>query len=83
MAGWPFYLGFVTFALGSVGVAVVAFKDSVSQGLLCLFIPFYVIVYTRKAQDQEAVRLPYRITLVGIAVSILGLILLAMFAWSA
>lgn len=83
MSGLPFYLGFVVFALGSFGVALVAFKDSFSKGMLCLIVPFYVILYVQQAQDQEAVRLPYRLTLVGIAMSILGLILLAVLTWSA
>ncbi len=81
MAGVPFYLGFITFILGSVGVGVVALKESFSEGWRCLGIPFYVIVYASKARDQEAVRLPYRITLVGIAISILGLLLLAVSTW--
>ena len=50
--------------IGSIWMAVNAFKDSIKAGLAWLFIPFYFIVYLRNHWDR--MKNPFCIFLVGI-----------------
>ena len=57
-------VGFVAFAIGLVMILIVAFKDKVTKGLLCLFITPYTIFYLF-ARYKEANKMIVIILLLG------------------
>ena len=64
-------IGGIVLAIGWIWFAVTAFRESTSQGLLCLFIPFYAIYYaiTRWSRTKKF----FLIYLVGVVILIVGL----------
>jgi hypothetical protein len=54
-------IGFV----GSIWVVIIAFQESIGSGLLCLFIPFYIIFYC--LSHFEETKTPFMVWLVGFA----------------
>lgn len=65
-------IGGIVLAVGWIWFVVIAFRESTSQGLLCLFVPFYAIYYTIKRWSQ--VKKIFFIYLVGIVILIVGLV---------
>jgi hypothetical protein len=62
----PLGLGWLVTLVGQIWLLVVAFKEDALQGILCLFVPFYV-VYFLITHFEEAKR-PFFVWLVGIVV---------------
>jgi hypothetical protein len=65
-------IGGIVLAVGWIWFAVIAFRESTSQGLLCLFVPFYAIYYTIKRWSH--VKKIFFVYLVGVVVLIVGLV---------
>lgn len=65
-------IGGIVLGVGWIWFAVTAFRESTSQGLLCLFIPFYAIYYAIKRWSDA--KKPFLIYLVGVVVLIVGLV---------
>ena len=65
--------GWLLSLIGGIMILVVAFKESVGQGLLSLFIPFYVLyyVFTR----WEACKKGFLLNVGGVVGVILGTVL--------
>ena len=64
-------IGGIVLGVGWIWFAVTAFRESTSQGLLCLFIPFYAIYYAIKRWSDA--KKPFVMYLVGVVVLIVGL----------
>jgi hypothetical protein len=64
-------IGGIVLGVGWIWFVVTAFRESTSQGLLCLFIPFYAIYYAIKRWSDA--KKPFLIYLVGVVVLIVGL----------
>ena len=65
-------IGGIVLGVGWIWFAVTAFRESTSQGLLCLFIPFYAIYYAIKRWSDA--KKPFLIYLVGVVVLVVGLV---------
>ena len=64
-------IGGIVLGVGWIWFAVTAFRESTSQGLLCLFVPFYAIYYAIKRWSD--VKKFFFIYLVGVVILIVGL----------
>lgn len=64
------YLGFFILLLGSIGILIAAFKNSILWGIGCLFISpisiIFLILYWNEAKN------PFFLQLIGIAVVFVG-----------
>ena len=67
-------IGGVATGIGFVWILITAFRESSSQGLLCMFVPFYEIYYviTRWSDTKK----PFIIGLVGVIVLVIGIVAL-------
>jgi hypothetical protein len=66
----PVGLGYLTMFGGSIWLLVIAFQDSVGQGLLCLFIPFYSLIYVITHWDET--KTAFLVQLAGFGLVFLG-----------
>jgi len=64
--------GFFAFGIGGIWLAIIAFRESAGQGVLCLLVPFYALYYaiTRWAEAKK----PFVISLIGLILFIGGLV---------
>lgn len=64
------FVGVAAFGIGFVWVLITAFRESTSQGVLCMFVPFYEVYYgiTR----WSSVKKPFVISLAGIIIAVVG-----------
>ena len=65
-------LGAVVAAIGGVLILITAFRESTSQGLLCLFVPFYQIYYVIKRWRDT--KKAFIIVLVGSVILAVGIV---------
>jgi hypothetical protein len=65
-------IGGIVAGVGWIWVVITAFRESTSQGLLCLFIPPYAIYYGIKRWSDA--KKPLIIAVVGVVVLIVGLV---------
>ena len=65
-------IGGIVAGVGWIWVVVTAFRESTSQGLLCLFIPPYAIYYGIKR--WSGAKKPLVIAVVGVVVLVVGLV---------
>jgi phosphatidylglycerophosphate synthase len=65
-------IGGIVLGIGWIWFVVTAFRESTSQGLLCLFVPFYAIYYAIKRWSD--VKKIFFIYLVGVVILIVGLV---------
>ena len=65
-------IGGIVAGVGWIWVVITAFRESTSQGLLCLFIPPYAIYYGIKKWSDT--KIPLIIAVVGVVVLIVGLV---------
>ena len=65
-------IGGIVAAVGEIWILLTAFRESTTQGLLCMFVPFYVIYYaiTRWSETKK----PFIIGLVGFVLFLGGII---------
>ncbi len=66
----PMVLGWLMAFAGGVWVLVVAFQDDVMQGLLCMFVPFYGLIYI--ITHFEETKKPLLLEVVGTVLAIVG-----------
>ena len=60
----PIGLGWVISLAGGIWFLVCAFQDDVTQGLLCLFVPFYSLIYL--ISHFEEVKKPFFVQVIGV-----------------
>lgn len=65
-------IGGIVAGVGGIWIVITAFRESTSQGLLCLFIPPYAIQYGIKRWSDA--KKPLVIYLVGVVVLIVGIV---------
>ena len=66
-----FPLGWLIAFAGGIWFLVVAFQDDAIQGILCLFVPFYSLIYL--ITHFEEVKKPFLVQVVGTALALGGL----------
>ena len=70
---WPLAIvvpGLLLYVVGHLWLIIVPFEDGVLEGLLCLFLPFYVLYYLVKNFDK--MKEPFIVTLVGWVILVIG-----------
>ena len=65
-------IGGIVAVVGWIWIVITAFRESTSQGLLCLFIPPYAIYYAIKRWSDS--KKPLVIALVGVVILIVGIV---------
>ena len=73
-------IGGVATGIGFVRILITAFRESSSQGLLCMFVPFYEIYYV--ITRWRDTRKPFIIHLAGIVILVVGIVALVVGATS-
>jgi hypothetical protein len=66
----PIILGWLMAFAGGIWFLVCAFQDDVVQGLLCLFVPFYSLIYL--ITHFEEVKKPFLVQVIGTVLAIGG-----------
>jgi hypothetical protein len=66
----PMFLGWAIAFAGGVWFLVCAFQDDAIQGILCLFVPFYSLIYL--ITHFEEVKKPFLVQVVGTVLAIAG-----------
>ena len=67
----PIFLGWLIAFAGGIWFLVCAFQDDALQGILCLFVPFYSLIYL--ITHFEEVKKPFLVQVVGTALALGGL----------
>jgi len=66
------FIGVALFGIGFVLVLITAFRESSFQGLLCMFVPFYLVYYG--ITEWSSVKKPFIIGLAGIIIAVVGIV---------
>jgi hypothetical protein len=65
-------IGGIVAVVGGIWILITAFHESTSQGLLCMFVPFYVVYYAIKRWSDA--KKPFVLCLVGFVLVLGGLV---------
>ncbi len=65
-------IGGIVAVVGGIWILITAFRESTSQGLLCMFVPFYVVYYAIKRWSDA--KKPLVLGLVGLVLFLGGLV---------
>ena len=65
-------IGGIVAVVGGIWILITAFRESTSQGLLCMFVPFYVVYYAGKRWSDA--KKPFVLGLAGFTIFLVGLV---------
>lgn len=65
-------IGGIVAGVGGTWILITAFRESTSQGLLCMFVPFYIVYYAIKRWSDA--KKPFVLGLVGFVLFLGGLV---------
>lgn len=70
------FVGGILLLIGAIMILVAAFKENTTQGLLCLFVPFYAIYYLFAKYSNPNKTAAIILYLGGLVILIVGYILI-------